>query len=283
MSQVLERTPDTQLPKSTALPWPEKLDVFGVGIAATKYEQASDVIVDAAQRGERKLVSCYAVHALITFCEDEELRALSNDFDMVTPDGQPVRWALNLLHKAQLTDRVYGPNLMLHLCRRAAEGGVPVYLYGGSPSVAEELPRNLQQMLPDLQIAGSESPPFRALTPEEDQQVIDRINDSGAGIVFIGLGCPKQDQFAHAHRDTIDAVQVCVGAAFDFHAGAKSTAPAWMQRHALEWLYRLVQEPRRLWQRYLMTNSSYLLRLGASLLNIPKLLRQRAAGRRRTH
>lgn len=278
MTLIIDSNSDllTQPSAGAPLPWPEKLDVFGVGIAPTSYQEATDVIIDAAKRRERKLVSCYAVHALITFCEDSQLRQLSNHFDMITPDGQPVRWALNLLHGTDLTERVYGPELMLQLCRRAARDGVSVYLYGGSPEVAEALQQNLKDMLPDLQIAGYESPPFRALTPEEDRQVIERINSSGAGIVFIGLGCPKQDQFAHSHRNTINAVQVCVGAAFDFHAGAKSTAPGWMQKRGLEWLYRLIQEPRRLWHRYLVTNSSYLLRLGWSLLNVPRVLRQRA-------
>lgn len=276
MSLTIEASSPTTSSDTAALAWPERLDVFGVGIAPTTYQEATDVIIDAAQRGERKLVSCYAVHALITFCEDEELRRLSNGFDMVTPDGQPVRWALNLLHGTNLQERVYGPELMLHLCRQAAKDGVSIYLYGGSPEVAETLQQNLTNMLPDLKIAGYESPPFRALTAEEDQQVIDRINNSGAGIVFIGLGCPKQDQFAWDHRNTINGVQVCVGAAFDFHAGAKSTAPEWMQRRGLEWLYRLVQEPKRLWHRYLVTNTSYLVRLGWSLLDVPRVLGQRA-------
>lgn len=283
MTLTIDTTTDSAIAPSAgqSLPWPEKLDVFGVGVAPTTYEEATNVIIDAAKRRERKLVSCYAVHALITFCENSQLAELSNHFDMVTPDGQPVRWALNLLHGTNLTERVYGPELMLHLCRRAADDGVPIYLYGGSPEVADQLQQNLQQMLPDLQIAGWEAPPFRELTAEEDRQVIDRINSSGAGLVFIGLGCPKQDQFAHAHRNTINAVQVCVGAAFDFHAGAKSTAPAWMQQRGLEWLYRLIQEPQRLWRRYLATNSSYLVRLGWSLLNVPRVLRQRAAQQNR--
>jgi len=268
-------------PQALASEWPEKLDIFGIGITPTSYDDATALIVDAARRGESKLVSCYAVHAAITFCSEPQLRDVSNDFDMVTPDGQPVRWALNLLHGAGLKDRVYGPELTLRLCRHAANEGVSVYLYGGSPEVAETLKQNLQSMLPNLKIAGYESPPFRALTPEEDQAVIDRINGSGAGIVFIGLGCPKQDLFAHEHKDSINAVQVCVGAAFDFHAGAKSTAPTWMQKYGLEWAFRLIQEPRRLWRRYLVTNTSYVVRLCGSLLNIPKVLRQRARQARR--
>ena len=260
--------------------WPKKCDVFGIGISPTTYEEASRVIVDAGKRREKRLVSCYAVHALITFAGEQSLRQVSNDFDMVTPDGQPVRWALNLLHGTGLTDRVYGPDLTLEICRRAAVEGVSIYLYGGSPDVADKLPVRLQEMLPDLKIVGSESPPFRALTPEEGEQVVERINSSGAGIVFIGLGCPKQDLFAHEHRDTINAVQVCVGAAFDFHAGAKSTAPSWMQERGLEWAYRLIQEPGRLWKRYLVTNSIYLMKLFGALINVPKVLALRMKQKR---
>ena len=258
--------------------WPAKLDIFGVGVTPTTYAQAAQVIIDSARLGQRGLVSCYAVHALITFCSNARLRDIANRFDMITPDGQPVRWALNLLYGARLTERVYGPQLTLELCRRAADEQVSVYLYGGSPAVVEILQANLREKFPELTIAGYESPPFRSLTPEEDRAVVDRINNSGAGLVFIGLGCPKQDLFAHEHRDSIDAVQVCVGAAFDFHAGAKSIAPAWMQNRGLEWLFRLMQEPRRLWRRFLVTNSSYLARLLLALLNVPKVMRQRSIG-----
>jgi exopolysaccharide biosynthesis WecB/TagA/CpsF family protein len=186
---------------------------------------------------------------------------------------------MNLLHGTRLPERVYGPELTLRLCRRAAEEGISIYLFGGSPDVLEQLKANLERRFPGLFIAGSESPPFRRLTPEEDAAIVDRINASGARLVFIGLGCPKQDVFAFEHRTTIHAVQVCVGAAFDFHAGAKKIAPAWMQRLGLEWLFRLIQEPRRLWRRYLVTNSIFLRKLSAELLNIPRVRRQRRATR----
>jgi exopolysaccharide biosynthesis WecB/TagA/CpsF family protein len=211
------------------------------------------------------VVACHAVHAIITASGDPALRAKVNTFDMITPDGQPVRWALNLLYRAALAERVYGPELMLRLCRAAAAGGVPIYLYGGSPAVAEKLQANLRALCPQLQIAGCEAPPFRSLSAAEDEAVVARINGSGARLVFVGLGCPKQDLFAFAHRETIRAVQVCVGAAFDFHAGVKKMAPRWMQRSGLEWLYRLSQEPGRLWRRYLVTNSIFLAKLTAAL------------------
>jgi exopolysaccharide biosynthesis WecB/TagA/CpsF family protein len=254
--------------------WPRKVDLFGVDVSVTDYASATAAVIAAAKRRESAVVTCHAVHAIVTASRDPNLRDKVNTFELVTPDGQPVRWALNLLHRTKLTDRVYGPELMLRLCRAAAEQNVPIYLYGGNPAVAERLQANLLKECPGLQIAGYEAPPFRPLTPEEDREVVERINNSGAGLVFIGLGCPKQDFFAAEHRDAIKAVQLCVGAAFDFHAGVKKVAPAWMQKRGLEWLYRLVQEPGRLWRRYLVTNSLFLMSLASAMV------RRRSTGRR---
>jgi exopolysaccharide biosynthesis WecB/TagA/CpsF family protein len=265
--------------RTPPIPWPRKLDLFGVAVSATTYDDAVAVILHAAREGVPAVVSCQAVHAVVTASGDPDLRDKVNRFDLVTPDGQPVRWALNLLYRAGLRERVYGPELMLRLCRAAAEAGVPIYLYGGSPEVAERLRDNLLARFPALKIAGTESPPFRALSAEEDAALIERISASGAGLVFIGLGCPKQDLFAAAHRDRIQAVQVCVGAAFDFHAGVKKMAPAWMQRRGLEWLYRLGQEPGRLWRRYLVTNSLFLAKLAVALC---RRRRKQAEGRRQS-
>ena len=166
---------------------------------------------------------------------------------------------LNKFHKTELTDRVYGPEFTIRMCAAAAEAGVPIYLYGSSPEVIELLAKNLIEKYPKLIIAGKESPPFRPLTPEEDAAVIERINQSGAKLVFLGTGCPKQEIFAYNHRDSIKGVQLCVGAAFDFHAGKKKIAPAWMQKRGLEWLYRLCSEPKRLFKRYMVTNSIFVM------------------------
>jgi exopolysaccharide biosynthesis WecB/TagA/CpsF family protein len=255
--------------------WPSKVDLFGVGYTPTTYSEATAAIIESARRAESGVVACHAVHAVVTCSGDRDLKKQVNHFDMITPDGQPVRWGLNLLYGASLEDRVYGPELMLRLCRQAAVAGISVYLYGGSETVSRKLASNLAEQFPDLKIVGYESPPYRALTAEEDREVIMRMNESGAGIVFIGLGCPKQDQFAFDHRESIHAVQVCVGAAFDFHAGEKSIAPEWMQRHGLEWLFRLVQEPGRLWRRYLVTNSVFLMKLAFALLQLRSVRRQR--------
>jgi exopolysaccharide biosynthesis WecB/TagA/CpsF family protein len=242
--------------------WPPKHDVCGVLISATNYDQTVDLLVRAGERRQAAVASFFAVHAVVTAGGDPSLREAINRFEIIAPDGQPVRWALNLLHRAGLAERVYGPETTLRLCRRAAERGVPVYLYGGAnEQILEALIENLTGQFPDLQIAGAEVPPFRALSAEEDDALVERINASEAGLVLIGLGCPKQDLFAAAHRDRLRAVLCCVGAAFDFHAGAKRMAPRWMQRWGLEWFYRLCQEPRRLARRYLATNAIFIKRL----------------------
>jgi N-acetylglucosaminyldiphosphoundecaprenol N-acetyl-beta-D-mannosaminyltransferase len=249
--------------------WPPKYDLFGVQVSATNYDEATQVILDAARSGQPAVVSLHAAHAIVTASCDPELREAVNTFQMIGTDGQPVRWAMNLLHGTKLSDRVYGPELMLRLCARAAREGVAIYLYGSTPPVLDALQRNLEAKYPGIRVAGAEAPPFRHLSEGEEEEMVNRINRSGAGIVFIGLGCPKQDFFAYEHRDRIRAVQVCVGAAFDFHAGTKRTAPGWMQRCGLEWLYRLMQEPRRLWRRYFVTNSIFLVKLTAALARRP--------------
>jgi exopolysaccharide biosynthesis WecB/TagA/CpsF family protein len=248
-----------------AVVWPRRLDVFGVQVSPTTYAEAVDTAIAAARARQSSVIACHAAHAIITASNNPELRAKVNRFDMVTPDGQPVRWALNLIHDAALPERVYGPELMLRLCEAAAREEIGIYLYGGTLTSLTRLQENLLKRFPALVISGSESPPFRPLTPEEDEAVLARINTSGAGLVFIGLGCPKQDHFAADHRDQINAVQVCVGAAFDFHAGIVPMAPAWMQKRGLEWLFRLYREPRRMWRRYLVTNTQFALKLARAV------------------
>ena len=242
--------------------WPEKVDLFGLHVSNVDYDRACDAIFSAANQNQSSVVSCHAAHAIVTFSGDSELCEMANQFEMITPDGQPVRWAMNWLHRTGLQDRVYGPELMKRICARAAAEGTKVYFYGGaSDEVLEQLQDNLEKEHPGLQVVGSFSPPFRELTEQEMQTVCQKISDTEAQIVFIGLGCPKQDVFAFQNRDRIPAVQVCVGAAFDFHAGSKRMAPRWMQRTGTEWLFRLLQEPGRLWKRYLVTNSQFVWRL----------------------
>jgi N-acetylglucosaminyldiphosphoundecaprenol N-acetyl-beta-D-mannosaminyltransferase len=259
MTYIATQPPRTHASRpAPQIAWPAKYDLFGVRVTASNYDQIIEVVARTAEERLPAIVSLHAVHAIIESIRDPDLLAKVNRFDAVLPDGQPVRWALNSLHSVGLRERVYGPELMLRLCQRAADDGIPIYLYGSMPEVINSLQDKLVSKFPKLQIAGVESPPFRALSPAEDDAVVRRINASGAGILLIGLGCPKQDHFAAEHADRIHPVQVCVGAAFDFHAGTKPMAPAWMQRHGLEWVYRLTREPRRLWRRYLHTNSIFL-------------------------
>lgn len=250
--------------ETTGTGWPRKFDLFGVGVSATTYDEALEAVAAAASAGRPALVAHLPVHGLVSAAVNRGFRGQINAFDIVAPDGQPVRWALRALAGVRLPDRVYGPEFMLRACERAAREGLPVYLYGGSPTVAERLASAVTSRWPALKVAGCESPPFRPLTQEEDREAVRRINESGARLLFVGLGCPKQERFAYAHRDSIRAVQVCVGAAFDFHAGAKKMAPAWMQRNGLEWLHRLTQEPLRLGWRYLWTNALFLAMLAAA-------------------
>ena len=254
-----------EVPPATDLRRPRKYDLFGVQVSATTCDEATEFILEAARQGRPAVVSAHAVHAVVTASDDPELLAKVNRFDIITPDGQPVRWALNALHRTALRDRVYGPELMLRTCRRAAQENVPIFLYGSSPEVLDPLCANLTSWYPGLKIAGSYAPSFRPLTADEEADIIGRIHSSGAGIVFVGLGFPKQDHFAGAMQGRLHAVLVNVGAAFDFHSGKKRTAPRWMQDCGLEWLYRLCHEPRRLWRRYLATNSRFVAKFAIAL------------------
>ncbi len=239
--------------------WPPKLRVFDVGVSPVDYDRAESAVIAAARQRRGGIVDHMSVHGLMLARRDPEFRRILCDFDLVAADGQPVRWALNRFHGTALEDRVYGPELMLRLCRRAATEKMGIYLLGGSEAVLSALCRRLPEVAPGLVISGAESPPFRELTSIEETETIDRINRSGASLAFIGLGCPKQEAFASRNRHRVRAVQLCVGAAFDFHAGAKPTAPAWLQRAGLEWAFRLATEPRRLFSRYLVNNTLFLL------------------------
>ena len=245
---------------------PRKCEIFGVQVSATTYAEVIRFVLDRAKARAGTIIDLMPVHGLMTAARDFDYRSKINAFDVVAPDGQPVRWSLNKLHNAALSDRVYGPELMRKLCHAAADEGVSVYLYGSSEEVIARLQAKLMEWCPTLKISGAESPPFRPLSKQETAEAIERMNASGAGIVFLGTGCPRQETFAHANRDAIHAVQLCVGAAFDFHAGVKRMAPPWMQKRGLEWLFRLVTEPRRLWKRYLVTNTLFLTYFAGAIL-----------------
>lgn len=240
-----------------------KRNVLGVLVDATDYADATERIVGAAVDGRPYAVTALAVHGVMEGVADGRLGAQLNSFDLITPDGQPVRWALNLLHGARLRDRVYGPELTLRVLSRAAELGLPVYLYGSTQETLDRLIPALIQMFPALKVAGSEPSKFRAANEGEPEEIAARICASGARIVLVGLGCPRQEKFTYAMRPLLGMPLLAVGAAFDYHAGGLRRPPAWMQRYALEWLWRLGLEPRRLWRRYLLLNPAYLARLAA--------------------
>jgi exopolysaccharide biosynthesis WecB/TagA/CpsF family protein len=240
-----------------------KRSVLGVLVDVTDYADAVWRIIEAARDRRNYAVTALAVHGVMTGVQDTAHGRRLNSFDLVTPDGQPVRWALNLLHSAGLTDRVYGPTLTLKVLEQAAAEGLPVYLYGSTQPTLGRLVPALERMFPALKIAGVEASKFRAAQPGEPAEIAERIKASGARLVLVGLGCPRQEIFTYAMRPLLDMPLLAVGAAFDYHAGLLKNPPAWMQRFALEWLWRLGLEPRRLWKRYLLLNPAYLTRLAA--------------------
>ena len=240
-----------------------KRNVLGVLVDAVDYEAATAQILDAARDRRHFAVTALAVHGVMTGVQDPAHNARLNSFDLVTPDGQPVRGALNLLYHAGLTDRVYGPTLTLKVLAQAAAEGLPIYLYGSTQPTLDRLVPALEEMFPALKIAGVEASKFRSAQPGEDVEIAERIKSSGARIVLVGLGCPRQEVFTYAMRPLLDMPLLAVGAAFDYHAGLLKNPPEWMQKYALEWLWRLGLEPKRLWKRYVLLNPAYLARLAA--------------------
>lgn len=234
-----------------------KRSVLGVRVDVTDYESAVERTVDAARKRIPFAVTALPVHGIMTGARDASHRYRLNSFDLLVPDGQPVRWALNLLHKVGLRERVYGPSLMLALCERLAAEGLPIYLFGSREETIALLSKNLQRRFPALRIAGSQPGRFKALSPSEREDIVRTVRQSGAAVVFVGLGCPRQEIWAYENRAALSMPAVCVGAAFDFHAGTVAQAPPALQRVGLEWAYRLIREPRRLWRRYVLLNPLY--------------------------
>ena len=223
--------------------------ILGIRVDAVTYESATSQIIDWARGRQSRYVCATSVHGLIESSQDDRFRDILNGSDLITPDGMPLVWGLRRLG-VQSASRVYGPNLTLDVCRASAAAGVPIALYGGTDESLDRFSRFLQAQFPSVNISCAISPPFRPLTREEDEAYTRRINESGAGIVLVGIGCPKQERWMSEHKGRIDAVMLGVGAAFDFHAGKVPQAPSWMQRSGLEWLFRLIAEPKRLWKRY---------------------------------
>ncbi|GAB4006567.1 WecB/TagA/CpsF family glycosyltransferase [Glycomyces albus] len=235
-----------------------RVDVLGVGVSTINQAMALAEVTRWIDAEERHYVCVTGVHGVMESQRDAELKAIHNRSGLTTPDGMPMVWA-GRKAGAEWMDRVYGPDLMLNVLQRAAERGWSSFLYGGKEGVPELLSKKLSERIPGVKIAGSYSPPFRPLTEAEDDEIVQRINDSGAQLVWVGLSTPKQERWMAAHRDRLTAPAMFgVGAAFDFHAGLVPQAPPWMQRNGLEWFYRLTKEPKRLWRRYFRNNPAYL-------------------------
>ena len=230
--------------------------VLGARVDATSYEDASQRVVRWASEERSAYVCVAATHLIMEAHDSAALRQAVNGADLVTPDGRPLVWLLKGLG-VKGASQVRGTDLMTHVVERAARENVPIGLYGGTHESLEALVRALEARFPGLQVACRISPPFRPLTPEEDAAVTQEIKASGARIVFVGIGCPKQERWMVAHKGRIPAVMVGVGAAFDFHAGSVRQAPRWMQETGLEWAFRLMMDPRRLWKRYAKQNPRF--------------------------
>lgn len=239
----------------------ERFEVLGIGVSAISMTDALGAIEAWIATRASNYVCITGVHGVMESQTDPELRAIHNRAGMVTPDGMPLVW-LARLNRLRHVERVYGPDLMLEVAALSVRKGYRHFFYGGGEGVAELLAARMWQRFPGLKIVGTYAPPFRPLTPEEDREIVERINASGADVVWVGLSTPKQERWMADHVGRINApVLIGVGAAFDFHAGVKRQAPRWMRRAGLEWAFRMATEPRRLAPRYLRNNPHFVYRV----------------------
>jgi N-acetylglucosaminyldiphosphoundecaprenol N-acetyl-beta-D-mannosaminyltransferase len=245
--------------------WLPYRSLLGMRVDATSYRDASERIVAWAAADSSKAVAVATVNNVMEGHDDPSFREVMNRADLVTPDGMPLVWGLRMLGVPSAT-RVYGPELTPVVLRAAERAALPVGFYGSSPQVLERLVRAVRERFSELDVVYAVSPPFGEPTPEEDRRTTDEIAASGCRILFVGLGCPKQERWIVEHRERVDAVMLGVGAAFDFLAGTKKQAPAVMQRWGLEWVFRLATEPRRLWRRYLRHNPRFMALFGAQVI-----------------
>jgi exopolysaccharide biosynthesis WecB/TagA/CpsF family protein len=244
--------------------------VIAAGVDAVDYEAAVTRILGAAREGRGYSVSALAIHGVMTTVFNRDQRVRVAGLDLVTPDGQGVRWALNLLHGTLLADRVYGPRLMLEVCRVCAAEDRSIFLYGSTASTLDRLAANLRDRVPGLLVAGSEPSQFG--TPGEQREIAARITTSGASVTFVGLGCPRQEVFCFEYRGLIPMPCLAVGAAFDYHAGTLREPPVWVQRYGLHGLFRAAQEPARLWKRFLLLPPTFCALVAAQRLGLGRFV-----------
>ena len=232
--------------------------ILGVNIAITNMQETVNLIIEHLEEIRGQFICLSNVHTTVMSEKDAEYREIQNSAFLALPDGSPLA-LVQRLRGYRSAEQVAGPDLMPAIWKATEHTEYSHYFYGSTPETIAALEKNLRSKYPDMKIAGMESPPFRPLTEEEDRQTVERINASGADVVWVGLGAPKQEKWMYEHQGRIHAVMLGVGAGFDFHAGTVKRAPDWMRRHYLEWLYRLVQDPKRLWKRYVQTNGQFVL------------------------
>lgn len=232
--------------------------VLGVPIDVISWDSALAQLSAWAGGHESRYVCICNVHSVVTASQDAAFGQAVSGADMATPDGAPVAWVMRRLGYVG-QQRINGPDLMWRYCEQAQLRDESIFFYGSTEETLSALRMKLLAAFPNLKIAGAISPPFRMLTQQEDAAIVEQVNASGAGVVWVSLGCPKQELWMAAHRGRINAVMIGVGAAFDYHAGTIKRAPKWMQNGGLEWLHRLASEPRRLWKRYLVTNTLFVI------------------------
>jgi N-acetylglucosaminyldiphosphoundecaprenol N-acetyl-beta-D-mannosaminyltransferase len=239
--------------------------VLGASIDVLSWEDAIRQIVAWGAARESRYICICNVHSVVTTTRDPEFRKVINGADMSTPDGAPIAWALRRSGFAS-QERVNGPDLMWKYLGEAERLGQAVFFYGSTGQTLSKLRERIARRFPRLHVSGMLAPPFRPLSPQEDEMEVEMINRSGAQVVFVGLGCPKQEKWMAAHRDRINAVMIGVGAAFDYHSGTIKRAPLWWQRNGLEWLYRLGSDPQRLLKRYMVTNTLFIIGFSRQLI-----------------
>lgn len=250
---------------------PRKIhSILGASIDALSWNDAIERIIGWGAARESRYVCICNVHSVVTATRDPEFKAVINNADMSTPDGAPIAWTLRRFGCA-VQERINGPDLMWKYLAEAERLGQSVFFYGSTQKTLSRLQKRLAANFPRLQVSGMHSPPFRSLSEEEDEAEVNMINRSGANVVFVGLGCPKQEKWMAAHRGRVNAVMIGVGAAFDYHSGTVKRAPLWWQRNGLEWLYRLGSDPQRLLKRYMVTNTLFVIGLSRQLITKKRL------------